>query len=253
MRRLIFAIPLLFLFIPGVVSAQSFSSGIATNVEIKDTDVLDGDIISSSTDGFVKTKEAYDPLIYGVVTENPGLFVEDRTLANSKAVIFSGKAKVRVSTKNGNIKSGDFITSSTTPGVGQKADKSGYIVGLALEEYTNADINAIGTILVSLNVGAGNPSVTRRESLLEVFRLGALAPVTSPVTSLRYILAMIIVIASFVLGFVFFGRAARSGIEALGRNPLASRSIMAGIITNVLLTIGLMAIGITLAYFILTI
>jgi F0F1-type ATP synthase membrane subunit c/vacuolar-type H+-ATPase subunit K len=86
---------------------------------------------------------------------------------------------------------------------------------------------------------------------LEAIRSGALSPLLNPIESLRYILAAIVVAASFILGFSTFGRSSRKGIEALGRNPLAQGSIKAAMVFNMLLSFGVMLIGLTLAYLIL--
>ena len=57
--------------------------------------------------------------------------------------------------------------------------------------------------------------------------------------------------ASFVMGFVYFGRVARSGIEAIGRNPLASRIIQFNVILHILISIVIVLVGLAIAYLIL--
>jgi F0F1-type ATP synthase membrane subunit c/vacuolar-type H+-ATPase subunit K len=60
-----------------------------------------------------------------------------------------------------------------------------------------------------------------------------------------------VVILSFILGFISFGRIANTGVEALGRNPLAGKMIQFGIFLNVLITISIVIAGFALAYFVL--
>lgn len=233
------------------VAAQDFSESIATHITITDENAKDGAIVSLTEAGFVVTATAYDSLLYGVIVDNPAASIEDLTLANSKPVVTQGKAYVLVSTRNGNVKRGDFITSSEVPGVGQKVTRSGTVLAMALENYENTDTDAVGKVLVSLDIGLRNPFLAVGENLLEILRQGVLIPTLTPIDILRYLLAAAFAIASFILGFVFFGRVARTGVEALGRNPLAGRLIQASIIFNLLLTLGIMLIGLALAYFIL--
>jgi F0F1-type ATP synthase membrane subunit c/vacuolar-type H+-ATPase subunit K len=59
------------------------------------------------------------------------------------------------------------------------------------------------------------------------------------------------VIISFTLGMIYFGRASRTGIEAVGRNPLAKRVIQLTIFLNIVLTIVIVMVGLAIAYLIL--
>ena len=44
----------------------------------------------------------------------------------------AGRVPVKVSTKNGDIKPGDYITTSDIPGIGMKATEPGRVIGKAL-------------------------------------------------------------------------------------------------------------------------
>ncbi|HRN96392.1 MAG TPA: hypothetical protein PLD54_03025, partial [Candidatus Levybacteria bacterium] len=72
-----------------------------------------------------------------------------------------------------------------------------------------------------------------------------------PTTVFKYFLAGLIMVLAFVIGFFSFGRIANTGIEALGRNPLASRMIQLGIMLNVLITVAIIASGLVMAYFVI--
>lgn len=230
------------------------SSGIAISVPIINSNAPDGSIVSATEKGYSLTTIAYDTSIYGVIAENPAISFENQS-SNAKPVISSGKAYVRVSSINGNIKEKDFITSSSIVGVGQKADKNGFILGIALETYTSSDPKNIGKILISVapryNGASLSSTSATRLNLIDTVKNAGVATALSPVASLRYLLAALIAIASFVLGFIYFGKVARTGIEALGRNPLAGRSIQLSVAFNVLMTIGIMIIGLAIAYLIL--
>ena len=232
-------------------SAQGLTSGIAVSEPV-DPDVGKvGNIISFVDGDFVLSKKAYDEKIYGVIAEKPVASVEDTELSVSKLVISNGAAYVIVSNKNGDIKVGDFITSSDIPGVGQKASTSGYVLGFALENFVNASNDSQKSMLVSVAIRNQFIESNVKVNLIEALRSGLQAPFLTPVASLRYILAALIVVGSFIVGFSSFGRTSGSGIEALGRNPLAKKTIQATIIFNFILTSIIMLIGLTLAYFIL--
>jgi len=232
-------------------NGQDRSSGVAISIPITDKDTRDGSIISSSAKGYVLSHVAYDPSIYGVISEDPSLYIQNTNLPGAKPVVSSGKAFVQVSTINGAIRTNDFITSSEIPGVGQKASINGFVVGTALQNYSEVDTNKTGKILVSLHPRFNSSFIGLRGNLIQILRDAGGIYNLSPLASFRYILAAIIAIISFLLGFIYFGRVTRTGVEALGRNPLAGRMIQLNILFNLLLTIGIMAVGLGIAYLIL--
>lgn len=231
---------------------EKISSGMAISIKIADENVEDGDIVAALPEDYVLSATPYDPAIYGVVAFLPAISFESTSSAQTYPVIATGKVYTRVSAINGNIEEGDFITSSTIPGVGQKAQESGFIIGKALQSYANSDPQAIGKILVSVK-----PQYTvalasgKGINLFKNIQKAAAAPFLSPLTSLRYLLAVAVTTVSFTLGFIFYGRMTKTGIEALGRNPLAAKTISAGLIFNVVLTALIILAGLFLAYLIL--
>lgn len=231
--------------------ANNISAGVAISLSIADKNAKDGSIISSTPKGYVLSTIAYDPAVYGVVSQNPSIFVEDIKSLNTKPVITSGKVSVRVSTINGPIKTNDFITTSTIPGVGQKANLNGFILGTSLEDYTNADPKKIGIILVSVNPRYNARFIALRTNLIQLLKGATVAYVLSPLASLRYLIAAVISAAAFILGFIYFGKVARSSVEALGRNPLAGRMIQLNTILNLMLTVLIIFVGLGIAYLIL--
>lgn len=220
--------------------AQTSSSGVAVSVSLTDTQILDGSVICNSA---VCTK-SYDPSVMGVYTESPAILLENTTLIDGKPVISSGKVYVRF---EGDIKKGDYVTTSDKPGVAIKATKNGYVLGTSLEDFDGPS----GKILVALGMRPAVLANGTTDNLWEALRQGLSSLYLTPIAALRYIAAMIIVIAAFVLGFAYFGRVARSGVEAVGRNPLAGRAIELTVILNIILTIIIMGSGLLLAYIIL--
>lgn len=232
------------------VHAQGLGVGVAVRVTLLDKDAPDGSIVSWSAGGYRLASIPYDSGLFGVVVDNPALSLEDSTLPQSHPVLSSGKTLVRVSSANGPIKEGDAVTSSGKPGVGQKVDRGGYVLGKALEDFTGG-AGEEGKILVDINIRSSTAK-TLRENLLDMLQLSVLASVEAPLNALRYLLAAVFVVLSFLLGFVFFGRVVVRSVEAMGRNPLAGGLITAGVIFNIFLMLIIMLAGLIMAYLILS-
>lgn len=241
----------LFFTIYSTVSAQVGSSGIAISLPIRDESVEDAMIVCSRGEGYFLCNEEYSTSMIGVVVEDPAVAFEGDLLSDAHPVVTNGSVVVRVSAQNGNIVEGDLVTSSTTTGVGMKAERNGFVLGTALESFEPPNSDQQGLILVSINI---HPTIDLSDAgtnILTTLREGLAFPLLSPLASLRYLLSFAIVVIGFVLGFLYFGRIAKTGVEALGRNPLAGRSIRFGIIFNVLLGIVIVISSLSLAALIL--
>lgn len=231
--------------------AQVSSSGIAITVEVNSDKVNDGDIICKQGQVFTLCNEEYQTEIYGVVVENPSAAFEEEEAENNYLVISSGKTAVRVSTEYGNIKKGDLLTTSLRPGVAVLAQRNGYVLGSALEDYNSDNPDAIGSVMVVLNVHPAAGLSGAKSNLMTALKEGMSAPIFEPLDSLRYLLAALILLLAFILGFAYFGRVSKTGIEAIGRNPLASKMIQLSIFMHVLITIVIIMVGFGMAYIIL--
>jgi hypothetical protein len=254
-KLLIFSFFLLILFAvytPTIGAQTPDFSDIGLSISVSDTNVQNGDLICSGSEGYKLCTNEYDSSIYGVVNNNPSVGIQITDLENSHTVVSKGQTTVRVSSINGNIKVGDFLTSSKTPGVAELAVNNGYVIGTALQSYNSDDKNAVGNIQISLNIHPRTDSLqSTRENLLDILRNGLSGLSLSPIAALRYVLAALIVIVSFVIGFIYFGRIAITGIEAIGRNPLAIGRIQFSVILNILIMLGVVLGGLGVAYLIL--
>lgn len=236
---------------PVSIYAQSKSVGTAVSILIIDKNVKDGNIIVATPKGYGLTATAYDSNMYGVYTESPAIFLQNTADTATKPVTTSGKANVLVSSVNGNIKKNDFITTSTIKGVGEKATRNGMVLGTALQDYSSSNQKATGKILVAINPHFNASFADTRTNVLEVLRNASDPTTLTQATSLRYVLAAGIVLISFGIGFVYFGRVTSSGVEALGRNPLASRMIQFSLILNLALMVIIIIVGLGIGYMIL--
>ena len=236
-----------FVGISGVAYAQEIRSGqIATNTYIDDPGAKAGDILVKSGDKVVRAKKPYDANLFGVVVENPSL-VLNKANSSTKPVVSYGETLVKVSSQGGTVQQGDFITSSSTAGVGQKARESGFIVGRALEDLKGSE----GLISVFVNIQYRNVEGRPTFGRIFSFLLSSLEKPENLPEVLRYLFALLVGGGAFFLGFISFGRSLRSGVEAIGRNPLAKTSIQVAMLVNLAGITILTAAGITLALFVI--
>lgn len=248
----IVCIGLTLIVVPFLVHAQQFSTGIARYANVEGRVVQNGDLITSTATGFALAQSPYDPKVAGVIVDNPAIYFQSTEDEGKKYTYLSeGDVLVRVTTANGPIRRGDVLSTSEKPGVAMKATKSGYIVGTAQQDYTASSPDEIGRIRMTFGVRYVAAREGLSSSLLDIFNLSALATYEQPLTVFKYVLAGIVAVISLSFGFLYFGRIAAMGIEALGRNPLASRMIQLGIFLNVLLTAMIIGGGIFISVLIL--
>jgi len=247
-----------FLYVGGLVFMylflgiqRVFSAGTAYSIPIDASVGNVGDIVSFKGGKYELSSVVYDQDILGVITDSATTSIVDTSLPSYKLIVNFGENMVNVSNKNGNIKKGDYITSSTISGVGVRADKSGQVVGIAEEDYTPGSPDQIGKIMVFVDVRSQFINLTMGTNILTALRAGLEAPFLTPIISLRYILAALVTGASFVIAFTSFGRISGSSVEALGRNPLAGSAIRRVVFFNFVLTFFIMIAGLAIAYFIL--
>lgn len=244
---------LLSLILPQNAAAQTdfFGNSVAVNVVVEDEGANSGDILTSNGGKIARSKSDYDAEIYGVVVKNAPVVV-NKQKDETREVIYYGPVRVKVSASAGPIAVGDFITSSQTAGVGQKATKSGVILGKALEPLND---QGPSQILVFVNI-------QYKEIITAASLKGVLGKILQALFSqidqpnnlpllLRSLFALLIGLMSFILGFLSFIRTLRSGVEAIGRNPLAKSSIQVAMIFNLIAIALWTSAGVALAIFVI--
>lgn len=234
---------------PMILFAQDAATGIAIAISLPEAG--DGDLICSSNKGYKLCDSQRDSSMFGVITDNPTSKFEVSGLDNPKFVLTSGKVKTKVSSINGSIAEGGLVTSSETRGVAQSATENGFVLGTALESYDSSDPEATGKILVLISIHPEVGLSPARSNILQVIRQGATGVILEPLDAFRYLIAALVTVTSFIMGFIYFGRVARSGVEAIGRNPLASRVIQFSEMLHLLMAFVIVLIGLAIAYLIL--
>lgn len=244
-----------------IFAAHAYATGasnIAKYVYITDTKATGGDIVVLTSKGLTRARLPYDEKVRGIVVENPDIAIRtaQAPLGTQSAklwrpILDSGEMFVKVTSENGSIAQGDGIATSSTPGVGMLATRGGYIVGRALESYKNSNTKEIGLIRVAYQPSYMDLRPNPLSYLTEAFNITLSAGNERPFTFFKYLLAGIVALLSVGFGFLYFGRIALKGVEALGRNPLASRTIQTGIFLNVFLSILVAAGGVIISIFLL--
>lgn len=142
-----------------------------------------GEIVAVSKQSNIVTKSstAYQKGMIGVYSTSPGLLVGGQTILGSSGnlggnnipVALAGRAPVKVSDENGLIQVGDYLTSSSIPGVAMKAIRPGPVIGQALEPFDVPDLSdqpvsqdhhlvdirlKFGRILIFVNISFADPS-----------------------------------------------------------------------------------------------
>lgn len=256
------------LLLPSQTLAQS--ADVSSLYNISDSQAVEGDIVISTKDqGLKRATVAYDNNLFGIVQAKP-LIVLRKASDTGTAVARYGIAQVNVTTAGGSIKAGDYITSSDIPGKGQKANLSGYVMGIALtalDENKGEKISyqspagkqaqqiVSGKVAVALRIEFAEITTPRDTSrLVNSFATTLFTGVKDPdkfAQVFKYIAAGLIALASFALGFITFSRSVPKSIEAIGRNPLAEKAILFGVTLNIILTVITAAIGIGAAILII--
>jgi len=217
----------------------------------------------------VTTDTAKDML--GVIVSNTTSPLSIADPSSSQVYVATyGHNNVLVSNQNGDIKAGDYITISAIEGVGMKADgNQALVLGKALSTFATKDAEstvsvtdttgnkrtvALKRIPVDISV-AHNPlySGDSAAGVPRVLSKAATLVTNKPVTALRiYACLGVLGLALIVAGMVIYA-GVRTGMTAVGRNPLAKSSIVRNMIAITLIAIIIVLIGVIAVYLLLKI
>lgn len=120
------------------VEGRWMESDLAENY-FSDEFIEAGEIVATAgKTKITKAGQENENAIIGIVSTKPGLVIgeDDKPSASSTyPVALSGRVPIKVSTEGGEIKIGDKIMLSSIDGIGMAANRSGLIVGTALESF----------------------------------------------------------------------------------------------------------------------
>lgn len=208
--------------------------------------------------------------MYGVVVSanDSPVNLSDNTNGTQVYVATAGQYDVLVSTQNGSIANGDYITISALDGVGMKAgDNQSFIIGKALQNFdgrtgtestvqltdSNGNKTLVSLARISVSIGvARNPNLKITVSNLPSFlQKAAQAVANKPVTDSRIYISLVALIACMLIAGSLLYAGVRSSITAVGRNPLAKTSITKSLIQVSILALIIFLVGIFAVYLLL--
>jgi hypothetical protein len=139
----------------GVDLAENFPVLVSENIQ-------SGELVSAALDEdhaqyALRTQKPYDKNILGVVSTKPGIVLDDPGEYERKPIALTGRVPVKVNVENGKINIGDYLTSSSTPGIAMKQLKPGMSIGRALTSYDGTQSQA--TVIVFVQTGYINPGI----------------------------------------------------------------------------------------------
>jgi hypothetical protein len=183
-------------------------------------------------------------------------------------VASSGHFNVLVSNQNGPIKVGDYITVSAIAGVGMKADTiENEVLGKAAGSFSGTN-NVLGTVSLKSTIGkttnvsissipvdvniSHNPLFQKTADYVPSFLAKtAVAIANHPVTASKIYLCMVILFITAVVTGNMLYSGVRSGMIAVGRNPLSKKSIIRSLIQTVIAGLIIFIAGIFAVYLLL--
>ncbi len=183
-------------------------------------------------------------------------------------VATSGQYNVLVSDQNGAIRTGDYISISALDGIGMKAeDTQPTVLGRAAANMTDDSILAknvtlkssngkttvvnIGVVPVTITV-ANNPKGGHGTGNLPGFlELAAGGIAGKPVSAGRVYLSLAaLLLAAFIAGSLLYS-GVRGSLLSIGRNPLAKKYIIQGLIQTILTGVIVFILGLFGVYLLL--
>jgi F0F1-type ATP synthase membrane subunit c/vacuolar-type H+-ATPase subunit K len=233
-----------FLIVVSPVYAQN-AAAIATYITIDHPNVIDGYIVATEKDQFIITNEAYQTNMIGIVNKQAAIEIKFGNNPNNYPVSTSGQSYVMVTLANGDVNKGDYITSSPIEGVGMKATVPGPIIGVALEDASDPDEATITKVKIAIQKDYNV------DPLFGMSSVGSNPFFQKNTDVIKYFFGGLVLIISLLFSYLYFGRLSLKGVEALGRNPLASKKIQAGIILNVIMAVSVCLIGLVTAMYII--
>lgn len=216
------------------------------------------------------TADSVRSLLGVIVAPNDATVTLTPQNANQQQVYVAtaGRYDVLVSNQNGVIHSGDLITISSVAGVGMRAgEDQSVVLGKAAGSF-NGTSNVVGTLSVKDTQGkshqvslariavnldiASNPLQSKATDYVPSFLAKAATTVSGrPVSAARIYLGIITLFAAaLVTGNIMYS-GVRSGMTAIGRNPLSRKSIIRSLIQTVIAGLIIFVVGVFAVYLLL--
>lgn len=196
--------------------------------------------------------------------------VVDQKLPNATEgevqVATTGNVPMLVSTVSGEIKAGDRIGPSPLAGVGAKAASGSRAIGVAQSDFAQASagsvgqdvktadgqtrrvfVGAISVVIEPAKADSGNTEFVPDSAQNFINALAG-----KPVAPTRVILAAALVALTLVFVSIMVSSAVRSGMTAIGRNPLTKQTVVGSLFRVLMVAFFVMAGSLGASYLIIT-
>jgi hypothetical protein len=207
--------------------------------------------------------------MFGVVVDPARLsVVMSEGLENEVYVATAGTYPALVSTENGTIQTGDYLTLSSIDGTLMKADtRQKTVFGRATGSFTESSVS-IGNMTLKDDQGAThsvklglvsmtidikkNPNIESTKVNVPKFLEDIGQQIAKKeVSPIRIYISMFITAVSLITAIVVLYSGVRNGIISIGRNPMSKRSIFRALLEIILTSIAVLMVGLFAVYLLL--
>lgn len=209
--------------------------------------------------------------MFGVTVDRNQLSVtlSNGNLKNEVFVAVSGTYNVLVSTQNGAISAGDYVTLSSVDGVAMNAgnekttvfgrantgfDGKGVILGSATLKDDNGNSTKtvqLGLVPVTIDIRRNpNDKSTKADVPEFLERLGQ-AIAEKEVSPIRIYLSMAITAVSLIAAIAVLYSGVRGSVISIGRNPMSKKSIFRALLEVILTSLLVLIVGLFAVYLLL--
>ncbi|MEK7153494.1 MAG: hypothetical protein AAB834_06095 [Patescibacteria group bacterium] len=254
----------------GVVFAQNVTQGYQSDQALQKGMIVRLKRGDSTKVEALNQKEVAEMLGVVVASSDAPVSLSTSGVDQEVFVATFGQYDVLVSTQNGPIKEGDFVTISSLSGVGMKAsDKQQLVVGKALRTFddrseaesvmtleTNKGKKEVrlGRVVVEVSVAHNPLYEDSGDTAVPKFLAKAVGLVTDrPTSAFRIYASLAAAVFSIIIAGSILYAGVRSGMTAVGRNPLARHSIFRNLIQVTLMALIVFVIGVFAVYLLLRI
>lgn len=265
----IIAVLVLFVFFADTVHAASITYEFSAP-----TKLTNGTIVSldTKTKTVSKTVKSTVDQMYGVIANAGDISISDTGQSQKVPVATTGVVPTLVSTANGDINIGDPITVQSIEGIGERAIRSGRVVGIAQSNFTDRSKGAkkvtttskgvkhdvyVGFVDVKVSASDYTPATAlinqrdaRNRNMLEKIADNLTGKIVKPMGLI--IAGLVLLVGIFVSAFLITS-SSYSSMIAIGRNPLAEKKVLRSLVGLILLSIGIFCLSAGLAYGVLKI
>ena len=180
-----------------------------------------------------------DDKVYGVVVDPNDAPVTLTSQDQKVFVATAGRYQVLVSTENGIINVGDYVSISTNDGIAAKTStRNAIVLGKAMQGFDGKSLSitktkdgkaAIGRIVVDINIGKNPNKRNEIANLPDFLKRTGEALAGKPINPIRIYMSVFVFLVSATVSGVVLYAGIKSALISMGRNPLGKKSIVKGL------------------------